>query len=105
MSYSADEVVIAIQRAKQAHKNWGLLRFAMGWLFVLSAVGLFVPDALGWGIAGLIVSVILWLLATAKRSFYAQVVAQATEYLMFGTSEGQQAIRDEAARRLREGDY
>ena len=105
MSYSAGEVEFAIERAKRAHGNWGLLRFAMGWLFVLSVVGLFVPGALGWAIAGLIVSAVLWLFATAKRNFYAHAVAQGTEYLLFGTPEGQQAIRDEAARRLREGDY
>lgn len=102
---SADDVVGATQRVQSRRGNWALVRFAMSWLFVVSVVGLFVPNALGWAIAGLVISIMLWLFAHAGVRACDNVLASYTEYVMFHTPEGQQAIRDEAGRRLREGDY
>lgn len=92
-----DEYLVALRRRYSA---FGLLRFAAGWGVVLSIVGAII----GWW-GGWITLVICVIVIGACTASMRTLRAQAATYSLLYTAEGQQAIRDEATRRLREGDY
>jgi hypothetical protein len=102
---SLAEVEAARATLVQRRGNFALLRFAMIWLFVISVVGLFVPSTMIAAIFGVLVAVVLFLSSNETIRQADKNIAAFSEYLLFSVADGQQAIRAEASRRLREGDY